>query len=183
MCGSSPRTWGTLKKSTVSRFDPRFIPTHMGNIFKAYGIISICPVHPHARGEHWHNGVTLIANDGSSPRTWGTSFAFNCYFHFARFIPTHVGNINVKQFTRGSYSVHPHARGEHWFSLFPSSYTRGSSPRTWGTFGACPAEPYNPRFIPTHVGNIHENQKSDNIKTVHPHARGEHTSIYLLKPL
>ena len=52
----------------------------------------------------------------------------------------------------------------------------GSSPRTWGT-PPSPVRPARPgRFIPTHVGNTPGRRRATRPTTVHPHARGEHST-------
>ena len=72
----------------------------------------------------------------------------------SRFIPTGVGNTNM-------------------LILFGCGIF-GSSPRAWGTLGACAARPARSRFIPTGVGNTPPAQRRASPKAVHPHGRGEH---------
>ena len=72
-------------------------------------------------------------------------------------------------------SVHPHACGEHHASLVAATTYDGSSPRMWGTlFADCP-HLLGRRFIPTHVGNTPRAGRPATIRSVHPHACGEHT--------
>ncbi len=94
-----------------------------------------------------------------------------------RFIPTHVGNTyDVSSSSRPS-SVHPHACGEHKYCYHQIDCWFGSSPRMWGT----PIERWFahnlPRFIPTHVGNTSGLRCSQDGRSVHPHACGEHTGV------
>ena len=154
--GSSPRVWGTSTHNPACSL--------------------ACAVHPHACGEHSITSFSisrmkwfiptrvgnilgmfeaLAAENGSSPRVWGT----------------------LQQATKPGMSaaVHPHACGEHCLRrdrcelslrFIPTrvgNMTRrwlamerrlGSSPRVWGT---C-----------THVFIVHV------IDPVHPHACGEH---------
>ena len=91
-----------------------------------------------------------------------------------RFIPTHVGNTRGDATRMGSKSVHPHACGEHMISKRKRSWTGGSSPRMWGTLFQKNGFVIEQRFIPTHVGNTHDEQHGPGPKSVHPHACGEH---------
>ena len=70
----------------------RFIPTHVGNAWRASIPRRLTPVHPHARGERAPDQFKIVADRGSSPRTWGTPGLFNSKDGNIRFIPTHVGN-------------------------------------------------------------------------------------------
>ena len=111
--GSSPRTWGTYHIHNSDNLPSRFIPTHVGNIILPVRRYAGIPVHPHARGEHLLLPLGVETGSGSSPRTWGTLFRSTDYSAYFRFIPTHVGNINVMTFAPFPNPVHPHARGEH----------------------------------------------------------------------
>ena len=90
--GSSPRTWGTLRRNHHGNHHTRFIPTHVGNTASAVRVRSRAAVHPHARGEHSEVVRQSDAIGGSSPRTWGTRARRPCSTIPLRFIPTHVGN-------------------------------------------------------------------------------------------
>jgi len=113
VCGSSPRTWGTLPHPRRLLTQRRFIPTHVGNTGQQRHCPRVRPVHPHARGEHQHGLAGLGHQGGSSPRTWGTLIGSGDRQFFARFIPTHVGNTCGEIPTETPTPVHPHARGEH----------------------------------------------------------------------
>ena len=172
--GSSPRPWGTLDV-VVGAFGPaRFIPTPVGNTGRQSPGQPSQTVHPHARGEHRCQLITLIRSVGSSPRPWGTPRHQREVVALARFIPTPVGNTAPTQNKSHSTTVHPHARGEHPREMGQAEVEAGSSPRPWGTLctGACLASIC--RFIPTPVGNTSMAEKSLARRSVHPHARGEH---------
>ncbi len=51
-CGSSPRPWGTPRRSCGTCYWHRFIPTPVGNTCMSCCTVSTPTVHPHARGEH-----------------------------------------------------------------------------------------------------------------------------------
>ena len=116
---------------------------------------------------------------GSSPRTWGTPRSAAHWIGESRFIPTHVGNTKAASFSRAFIPVHPHARGEHWSPSWRRFDKRGSSPRTWGTRCENFRRSIQSRFIPTHVGNTGDFTNSMIPPSVHPHARGEHSSLFV----
>ncbi len=134
-------------------------------------------VHPHARGEHFYNGIPLVPDDGSSPRPWGTHLPGLAAYQCFRFIPTPVGNTETPFPSPLANTVHPHARGEHVGRRMVRPGRYGSSPRPWGTPGPVCAPDTPPRFIPTPVGNTYPCAWGGSICTVHPHARGEHFSF------
>ncbi len=111
--GSSPRMWGTRREGDSQRFQPRFIPTHVGNTIQLWRPRFPASVHPHACGEHLLTNPDILHNTGSSPRMWGTLSSRECENGSHRFIPTHVGNTRMSGFVRSAMTVHPHACGEH----------------------------------------------------------------------
>ena len=52
--------------------------------------------------------------------------------------------------------------------------TGGSSPRLWGTYVVARKDKNGYRFIPTPVGNISSKQPLMSVRSVYPHACGEH---------
>src|SRR5487761_1913386 len=91
--GSSPRAWGTWRRSGRIHQEARFIPTGVGNIIWCWMMPSARTVHPHGRGEHSLMREIRWMAIGSSPRAWGTYLAGAVDDLLARFIPTGVGNI------------------------------------------------------------------------------------------
>ena len=161
--GSSPRPWGTHRQVEGEQGVERFIPTPVGNTLILPRSATSSPVHPHARGEHrWEEvsiddaprfiptpvgntrltSSTSTPSNGSSPRPWGTQRRPGKLPRGDRFIPTPVGNTLEKRFAD--------------LSKF------GSSPRPWGTRG----------------------QEGGGLSpmAVHPHARGEHIVLPLHLP-
>ena len=110
--GSSPRLWGTLKCGMLIAILLRFIPTPVGNSFSFSRPQISISVHPHACGELLEPDHKLADRIGSSPRLWGTQFAFSSHVKILRFIPTPVGNSSLAHFIISASSVHPHACGE-----------------------------------------------------------------------
>ena len=117
--------------------------------------------------------------NGSSPRTWGTRCRRCPQIPPVRFIPTHVGNTCAHPQELLIEKVHPHARGEHRPRTHVPYSGCGSSPRTWGTRVLREHDDEVRRFIPTHVGNTQSACRCGGLRTVHPHARGEHRAWHL----
>ena len=118
---------------------------------------------------------------GSSPRTWGTRRRWSRCGNCQRFIPTHVGNTKALTVVLRIKAVHPHARGEHGAAGINVGPNAGSSPRTWGTLCRWTVDTINQRFIPTHVGNTPSTLSTRSPPAVHPHARGEHSAVRLVR--
>ncbi len=172
--GSSPRPWGTLSHPRHAAGDPRFIPTPVGNTPWPPAALPRPAVHPHARGEHVYAQPINRYFAGSSPRPWGTQRQPFGHLELVRFIPTPVGNTLDADHRQVQGTVHPHARGEHCRSVTGPSISSGSSPRPWGTRGRRARPQGQPRFIPTPVGNTSSGARWIRLRSVHPHARGEH---------
>ena len=75
--GSSPRMWGTPRRTAERLGRLRFIPTHVGNTRRQFEAPRTPPVHPHACGEHVVRGRFDVGEGGSSPRMWGTLFSLS----------------------------------------------------------------------------------------------------------
>ena len=194
--GSSPHAWGTPLALIDEWEENRFIPTRVGNTHRSRGRCSRVPVHPHTRGEHPEPAGVGVREDGSSPHAWGTLRPAEPPSPGHRFIPTRVGNTASIQGIPMRSPVHPHTRGEHLVGEDDSMWINGSSPHAWGTrwgsrerfarnFGSSPhawgtphtftVTEFEPRFIPTRVGNTSPETGWSIIKPVHPHTRGEHS--------
>ena len=175
--GSSPRAWGTQCNSAAKVSVTRFIPTGVGNTSLDYGDHRSRTVHPHGRGEHYATLADKLAHMGSSPRAWGTLQVRADASAHRRFIPTGVGNTSAHVWAGAVVPVHPHGRGEHWNLLWYCWSRCGSSPRAWGTRHPQSYRPTPVRFIPTGVGNTSTGLILNILQSVHPHGRGEHSSI------
>ncbi len=136
--------------------------------------VSLRSVHPHACGEHSHGQLSTRNHIGSSPRLWGTLSASAFIVFLLRFIPTPVGNTEKYHAKKGVRPVHPHACGEHPGRKRLLSCGDGSSPRLWGTPEGDAGEGQQLRFIPTPVGNTSAATLMLSLRSVHPHACGEH---------
>ena len=73
-------------------------------------------VHPRARGEHARKELRADSQNGSSPRSRGTSRVSVRLGSPIRFIPALAGNMGESLVGRGNLAVHPRARGEHGLS-------------------------------------------------------------------
>ena len=175
--GSSPHTWGTPYNPRAVGPFVRFIPTHVGNTSTRTRCAHRTSVHPHTRGEHDTSLDVTIMQVGSSPHTWGTHGDIGLDDLPGRFIPTHVGNTNTFTLTQSTNTVHPHTRGEHIVTKRQAAAVYGSSPHTWGTPGGQGHRVPRLRFIPTHVGNTRGDCGQGQGRPVHPHTRGEHSTV------
>ena len=172
--GSSPRTRGTLRSPSHSRFSGRIIPAHAGNTWRNEHPPAAGSDHPRARGEHRCFCGLCICRLGSSPRTRGTQPLQHLPNLRVRIIPAHAGNTlpYVRKFV--AITDHPRARGEHSSSSSEGSWSDGSSPRTRGTPLSKIQAKHIPRIIPAHAGNTSWAQASPGQSPDHPRARGEH---------
>ena len=73
-----------------------------------------------------------------------------------------------------SRSVHPHARGDHFWYATLSTRHPGSPPRPWGPHVVRWRRSCLRRFTPTPVGTTNERSTRPARSAVHPHARGDH---------
>jgi len=110
-------------------------------------------VHPHGRGERVSRCARKCPRYGSSPRAWGTARRLRRWSDRRRFIPTGVGNGELKQCEKSVIKVHPHGRGERPKRRTGGPSCFGSSPRAWGTVDQQSQIAPESRFIPTGVGN------------------------------
>ena len=171
--GSSPRTWGTLRRVHFPAVPARFIPTYMGNAWPPRAGPATLQVHPHVHGERI--GFILIAGciGGSSPRTWGTRTSTARHHAPQRFIPTYMGNAYDERMDLSEGAVHPHVHGERKCAESHALRRAGSSPRTWGTPPGVSGDGSGVRFIPTYMGNAADGTVSVPLIAVHPHVHGE----------
>ena len=110
---------------------------------------------------------------GSSPHAWGTRLLTCHRGVMVRFIPTCVGNSEVRGGRRVQGAVHPHMRGELFLFHVRYLIATGSSPHAWGTRPNIRLMNYLGRFIPTCVGNSEAPSEVLGTTSVHPHMRGE----------
>ena len=178
MChpGSSPRVWGIRSMTERGLCYGRFIPTRVGNTSLLLFCIRDTTVHPHACGEYSHVEELGEFETGSSPRVWGIQSCPITTFPICRFIPTRVGNTDVRAIRQSLVPVHPHACGEYDASPATIDIRRGSSPRVWGIPARVMQSRFTGRFIPTRVGNTFMPSGPPVMKSVHPHACGEYWS-------
>ena len=119
------------------------------------------------------HGTSTSRSGGSSPRVWGTHERYTKKGRYARFIPTCVGNAASNRVICRLPPVHPHVCGERFCASRPARMTTGSSPRVWGTQRCRLYGNYQPRFIPTCVGNAPLYMRLPAMLSVHPHVCGE----------
>ncbi len=111
--GSPPRAWGSLQPVTVQHAVLRFTPTRVGITRRTPARDCLPPVHPHARGDHVKQPPSVLVQDGSPPRAWGSRDRLAGLPAQRRFTPTRVGITPSGGGTGKAIPVHPHARGDH----------------------------------------------------------------------
>src|SRR5207245_2418232 len=92
-------------------------------------------------------------------------------------IPTHVGTTPGSAARSASPTDHPHARRDHFYTLWSRFGVIGSSPRTWGPRRDREDLVLVDRTIPTHVGTTTPRMSRVRPCADHPHARGDDTTI------
>ena len=89
--GSSPPAWGPLLLRHYRLFALRFIPTWVGTTLQRPFLLCAVSVHPHLRGDHFHESSAKLCRYGSSPPAWGPRDHWQGWLTRHRFIPTCVG--------------------------------------------------------------------------------------------
>ena len=136
-------------------------------------------VHPHGRGDNdyrvahqermygsppraWGqcDSAALIEHQaGSPPRAWGQCINSGIRPCTARFTPTGVGTIGVRNWLKRHSTVHPHGRGDNLNCVDEPSSSAGSPPRAWGQWRSC--------------------TDKTSRRTVHPHGRGDNQIVHV----
>ena len=175
--GSSPQARGTPAIAAGQRLPGRFIPAGAGNTGLLVGLVTLIPVHPRRRGEHYASLSAVVRSVGSSPQARGTHTAVYQSAPCDRFIPAGAGNTRTRSMTDCATSVHPRRRGEHSDSTHREPIFAGSSPQARGTHSPPIRRSGRKRFIPAGAGNTVIVTSTIWIETVHPRRRGEHTAL------
>ena len=171
--GSPPHAWGKSHPAAPSAQIARFTPTCVGKIRHIRGKHPNNAVHPHMRGENYLRDHRTIISFGSPPHAWGKLLFRLWHRNRRRFTPTCVGKIVEILCIAPFPSVHPHMRGENNQSLSLKSSHTGSPPHAWGKSINQSWVSTLYRFTPTCVGKIFDLFCCENVRTVHPHMRGE----------
>ena len=171
--GSPPRAWGQYHPHRGRRDCRRFTPTGVGTIRAGSLVKRFAAVHPHGRGDNYHNPHRLSIPNGSPPRAWGQSPDCCLPETFRRFTPTGVGTIVHQQCHNTRSSVHPHGRGDNDALAFEFDVAGGSPPRAWGQLPLSFPQSAAVRFTPTGVGTMCRASFGHRCTPVHPHGRGD----------
>ena len=132
------------------------------------------PVHPHMRGDHATATVAMTDATGSSSHAWGPLGKRSAAPGAHRFILTCVGTTPSFVMRCAAASVHPHMRGDHYFTSRDGRLIAGSSSHAWGPRRSSVARSSRTRFILTCVGTTTGNPFMHARRLVHPHMRGDH---------
>src|SRR5690606_16488770 len=110
--GPSPRAWGARTPPMTWGISSRTIPTCVGSTHLRRTVRSGRPDHPHVRGEHGGADVTVIGQDGPSPRAWGALHSCRAEDVSNRTIPTCVGSTETDLRFLGALSCRDHPHGQ-----------------------------------------------------------------------
>jgi len=91
-----------------------------------------------------------------------------------------VGKIKDADSYELAITVHPHTRGENFFSSTILLKTAGSPPHAWGKYPDPKEYVITKRFTPTRVGKIIVQLPIESRRSVHPHTRGENVLGHLI---
>ena len=114
--GSPPRAWGQHSVTVPVPRTGRFTPTCVGTTLSGVRAIAPVAVHPHVRGDNVLPHPPAPSPSGSPPRAWGQRGAADVREHAGRFTPTCVGTTRSRVPARTPSPVHPHVRGDNFFS-------------------------------------------------------------------
>ena len=89
--GSPPHAWGSLDAWQTASQISRFTPTRVGITVLGCKDHATVAVHPHTRGDHYLNNISIWVFDGSPPHAWGSLLFSDLLNHRNRFTPTRVG--------------------------------------------------------------------------------------------
>ncbi len=95
-----------------------------------------------------------------------------------RFTPTCVGTMMFGDMPANLIPVHPHVRGDNYFSNLHYKFLTGSPPRAWGQCVIEIIANKYLRFTPTCVGTIGNMVTPASVVTVHPHVRGDNRNTH-----
>ncbi len=94
-----------------------------------------------------------------------------------RFTPTRVGTLSWRPSCVPRPPVHPHTRGDISTSISAASFRLGSPPHAWGHSVCIASSPFSNRFTPTRVGTFGVPFGRVATCSVHPHTRGDISSM------
>ena len=176
--GLSPLARGTHHYFGKSVIKNRFIPAGAGNTYRSNGRNTEFSVYPRWRGEHSTTENLYESNSGLSPLARGTLDQAVLFFQRRRFIPAGAGNTPKEIASQLNLPVYPRWRGEHKIHIDKHRVCIGLSPLARGTLYYNRWTRYGARFIPAGAGNTNMGSAVNEIKTVYPRWRGEHTGTY-----
>jgi len=171
--GSPPRAWGRLQDAPEARLVARFTPTCVGTARRSSRSRLPGAVHPHVRGDGHARQQGAQTFPGSPPRAWGRRRLATDEARRPRFTPTCVGTAWHYLLLTRRITVHPHVRGDGYFSLTADGVPYGSPPRAWGRLVRFRVVAAVNRFTPTCVGTAVAGLTAPPASSVHPHVRGD----------
>ncbi len=153
LTGSPPHAWGRRRRRREVAAQARFTPTCVGTAIAPCPFSPFSTVHPHMRGDGAIWSIVAWSAVGSPPHAWGRRASAS------QSVP--------------HPSVHPHMRGDGSAEIEILTRSLGSPPHAWGRPQGCDERDASTRFTPTCVGTATSEGVINNVRTVHPHMRGD----------
>ena len=175
--GSSPLTRGKRQERASGDPGAGLIPAHAGKTPRARTRRACPGAHPRSRRENTpsHHASRLIC--GSSPLMRGKHHGRHGRYLRRGLIPTHAGKTGFRSCVRSSRPTHPRSCGENVVCFCAPSAVQGSSPLMRGKpRWRCRGHPVH-RLIPAHAGKTSLHYASRAMYRVHPHSRGENSTV------
>ena len=156
--GLSPRVWGSPSAQYLIGDMVRSIPTCVGQPGYRLFFVVFVEVYPHVCGAALPPGGAPHADQGLSPRVWGSQLAKLSRRTRSRSIPTCVGQPRSSAIGKICEKVYPHVCGAAIFHRAGCVWNRGLSPRVWGSPIIAITTEAVQRSIPTCVGQPYHSQ-------------------------
>jgi len=93
-----------------------------------------------------------------------------------------VGTMDYKARIENVRTVHPHVRGDNGTRAPPPTGAIGSPPRAWGQYASKYGFTISSRFTPTCVGTMSLVAPRRDLRSVHPHVRGDNAATKIFMP-
>ena len=172
--GSSPRMRGALVDVLLKRHRAGIIPAYAGSTDPVIIGSELRGDHPRVCGEHAFMDYCTRGVRESSPRMRGAQHSVEQCPRQHGLIPAYAGSTIPRRSGSRACRDHPRVCGEHFFCMYSSGESRGSSPRMRGarTDDSGNASPIG--IIPAYAGSTGTVTDSLTTSGDHPRVCGEH---------
>ena len=171
--GRSPRTRGSLGRSSNQISAIGSIPAYAGKPRRDQAGAGVSKVDPRVRGEAPSRLLGRVFSGGRSPRTRGSHQARRPGTRRVGSIPAYAGKPAPSRSTWSRRRVDPRVRGEARLRHWKPRQSRGRSPRTRGSRIEVPRRQGRNRSIPAYAGKPGVRCRIEGQTQVDPRVRGE----------